>query len=268
MPAFKLCPDDPLVKTLRKVFKANIVRIPRKKVQPLSVIGRKGNSLKFLGSLKDVLDGSPDLGLETSIEPMAEISGNKSRTVEFNFGVKILEGFLQGFGLSSPSVSEAFKGTQQISFGFPEMQDIYVEALQIGQAIAGKKLHKNNPVLAPYYAGDAELLVVDAVMAGKNFTVSLDKTVDSDTDVSIGTIGEILEVDDTSVKIDKTSKKEIKFEGDEYLTFAFTCLRLEIDPATDTIISVDTGDKDMVLEKNAPEKVVIEDNEAMLDIEL
>ncbi|MBR9919339.1 MAG: hypothetical protein GYB31_00775 [Bacteroidetes bacterium] len=268
MASFKLCPGDPLVNALQKAFKANIVRIPRKKIQPLSVIGRRGSQLKYLGSLHDLLVDSPDLGLDALTEPMAEISGNRSRSVDFNFGVQVLEGFLQGFGLSSPSVKEAFKGTKELSFGFPQMQSYYVEPLQIGKAIAGKKLEKLNPVLAPYYNdAEAELLVVDSVFAGKDFTVKIDKTVDSETDVSLGTIGQALQVDDTKLKVQSTSNREVKFEGEDYLTFAFTCLKMKIDSGSDTIISVDAGDKDLVLESAKPKRVVVEDDPAMVEME-
>ncbi|MCB0707398.1 MAG: hypothetical protein KDC34_18905 [Saprospiraceae bacterium] len=268
MASFRLCPGDPLVNALQKAFKANIVRIPGKKIQPLAVIGRRGSQLKYLGSLHDLLVDSPDLGLTPSVEPMAQVSGNHSRSVDFNFGVSVLEGFLQGFGLSTPGVKEAFKGTKDISFGFPEMQEHYVEALPMGRAIGGKILDKTNPVLAPYYTDpEAQLLVVDSIIAGKNFTVKIEKTVDSETDVSLGSIGQALQIDDTKIKVETKSGNEIKFEGEDYLTFAFTCLRMKIDADSNTIISVDASNDKLVLEKSAPERIVVEDEPAMIEVD-
>ncbi len=58
MPLFKLCSDDQLVNTLQRVFKANIVRIPETRIQPLCVIALTPGEPHFWGYLPELVEGN------------------------------------------------------------------------------------------------------------------------------------------------------------------------------------------------------------------
>src|SRR6266576_3515499 len=98
----QLC-DDPLIKTLRQVFGANIVKIPEERIQPLSTIVKNGSSLFYQGNLAPLLTQDvPELAaVPVKIARMSDVSGKRSRNVSIEIGFEILDGFLRGFGIPS-----------------------------------------------------------------------------------------------------------------------------------------------------------------------
>ena len=61
MALLKLCDNDPLVKTLREVFRANIIRIPEEKIRPLCVVAARDGKLAYRGRLADLIPGEPTI---------------------------------------------------------------------------------------------------------------------------------------------------------------------------------------------------------------
>ncbi len=118
MPLFKLCNDDQLVKTLHGVFKANIVRIPEARIQPLGAVASTPEGPRFWGYLHELVEGTLEARGAIQESRMADIAGKRSRSVNLDLGLQILDGFLRGFGLPSTGIAAKFAGAKTVSFSF------------------------------------------------------------------------------------------------------------------------------------------------------
>lgn len=268
MSNFKLCPGDPLVNTLRSVFKANIIRIPRKRVQPLTVMARKGRNVKVLGDLQALLLDDKPLNLSVLQEPMSPIEGNRSQQVDFGFGVKILEGYLSAFGLPAGGVTQAFSKVKSVSFGFEAMQEVYVDPLRIGRELTERQIDVKNPALNVFSKDDDyELLVVDTVYASNAFSLHFDGQTTNDLEVDVPALEGLLELSDVKLKVDLKNKRAIEFKGKDMMSFAFTCVRMYLDWEKSCILAIDPHSDYVMLEKSALERPVVAEEPEMLDLE-
>jgi len=232
MPFFNLCPDDPLVKTLQSVFNANIVRIPEARIQPFTAIALTKGKPRFWGALGALLEGPVATDSLTILESrMADVSGKRSKSVDINVGLKILDGFLSGFGVPAAGVAANFKGAEKVSFSFQQVMRYYVAPAEAGAWISGRALNKQNAATGIFFDDEAGLMLIDSVITSKDFSISVDKSDSLDFALNIPAIEQIIGNAKTSVKVASGSKLAISFEGDAPLTFAFTCLNCQIDAA-------------------------------------
>ena len=82
------------------------------------------------------------------------------------------------------------------------------------------------------------LLISDAIVSN-SFTVNVDKSNEANFEVDLPEIQKIMEKTSAKVNTQKSSKNSITFEGDVYLTFAFSCIQLKV--TTDGTIGVGTS---------------------------
>lgn len=266
--SFKLCQQDDMVSILRDSFKANIIRVPKKSIQPLTVLVKKGNRLKRLGQLPNLLDGVPDLHIPVHEEHGTNIAGNKSSSIELGFGLQILEGYLKAFGLPEVGFKESFHAAKEVSFSFGDIVERFVDLLELGNHLSAHNIQKTNPVISPLIKDpNADLLLVDSVLASNNFQVQAEKMRENETALNLEPLEHLVKVEEVKVAFDRAQKRAIGFAGQDYLSFAFTCVVMNIDPVSHKIFDIQADNRQLVLEDTTALRVLVEEEPEMLDIE-
>ena len=231
MPLFKLCNDDQLVNTLHGVFGANIVRVPEARIKPLCAVASMPQGPRFWGYLPELVEGILDTGNAIGSSPMANVAGKKSRSVNLDLGLQILEGFLGGFGLPAAGIAAKFAGAKTVSFSFQEVVRFFVSPAALGRLLGGHSLDAGNTANDLFFRQAATLLVTDSVITSRDFSIQVGQTRGSDFKLDVPAIQEMIGKANAGVKAETTTGLDVTFRGDVPLTFAFTCLRCNADPA-------------------------------------
>lgn len=229
MGLFRICKND-ITDLLRATFNAFPLRVPETRMQPLVVMGQKGAKMDYRGELQYFLaDGQP-VDIEIRESAMANAALDRSKSISLNFGLKILEGFLSGFGMSPAPIGASLKGVKEISFSFTNCKRRFIDPAQLGGLLRGRNIDLSHGSLGVFKGEDPYrmLLISDAIVSN-SFTINIEKTNDNEFDASLPELQPYLADVDAKVKVNSKAGKSITFEGEELLTFAFSCLLLEMD---------------------------------------
>jgi hypothetical protein len=224
MARLRLCGDDPLVTALRDLFDAIPVRVPDPRVKTLTVVASDGTKSHFLGALPPLLEGGEELGLSPARSRIAPLSGRRSRAVEIGLGLQILDGFLTPLGVSLPEVDALFKSAKQVAFRFDDVSRRYVEITRLGHALQGRRLDRDNPVTSVFFEERFDLLVLDAVLTSRSFSVELTDGREAGVTVDPGILGSVVGAE-ARAAISTVNEREVRFDGARELTFAFSCVQ-------------------------------------------
>jgi hypothetical protein len=225
-----LCKDDFLVKTLREVFGANPIRVPEERIVPMTVLASNGAKTSFRGSLRPLLRGSPELEIETETSVMANLSGKWSKSVNVDVGLKVLDGFLSGIGIPSAELTAKFAGAKAVSFSFQDVRRLFVDPGVVGAQLAGKVVADENPAASIFFeSGGFQFLVIDSTIQSRDFNIRVETKSDNAFALDVPAIKDLVGKVSSSVKVSSSSALDLTFKGQNYLSFAFSCLRLFVD---------------------------------------
>lgn len=235
-------PDDPILDLLHHELQANISRVPDGRLAPLSVLEHLADSrIKYRTQLPFILSRPTDLDLNDSYieeKPMANISGEKTTRMDTAFGLKILRGFLQGFGVGFPNIDTYFKDTLKVSFSFENVKISWIDNGLLGDALKSQTIDRQNPVNAGFFADPpSKLLVVDAIITSSHFAMHVEETSISDFSINIQALKKELGKGETKLQAVETDNRTVVFKGKKPLPFAFTCLWIRLD-ATGRVVSM------------------------------
>jgi hypothetical protein len=230
MGRLRLCNDDPLVTTLRDLFDATPVRVPDRRVKTMTVVASDGTRSHFLGSLPPLLEGGADLGLSPARSNIASLSGRRSRSVEVGLGLQILDGFLAPLGVALPEISALFKTAKEVAFKFDDVSRRYVEITQLGHALQDRRLNRGNPATSMFFEQRFDLLVLDAVLTSRSFTVELSGKGEAGVAVDPGILSSLVGSPESRAAVSRVNEREIRFDGAHDLTFAFSCVQFFVEP--------------------------------------
>ena len=141
MALFKLCNDDPLLNLLRDTFFANPIKVPETRISPLCVIAKTKNKEKVIGRLEQLLTDYTPFPIKPKISKMANVSAQKTKTVNFKLGFEVMDGFLKGMGVSGASIKANFDGVKNISFSFKNVNRDWIDIGYMGNFLSNKKLN-------------------------------------------------------------------------------------------------------------------------------
>ena len=226
--ALKLCKNDFLVKTLRETYQATPLRIPQKRVQPLCALMRKGKKAKFQGDITKLLTEGSGKIPTVHTDPIPDIKGKRSKTVKIDLGMKILEGFMSGFGISSANIGVHLNKVKTVDFSFKDSKRYYFEPVDLGAFLGSRKL-ADNPAAREYLEKRKDLLIINSVFVSKDFSIKVDESSQNDFNNSVDNIKQAISDIQANVKVTTTNNLDITFTGEDYLTFAFAAIELEID---------------------------------------
>ncbi|MCB0532002.1 MAG: hypothetical protein KDD14_07360 [Saprospiraceae bacterium] len=228
-------PDDPIISLLHQELNANISRIPDGRLAPLGVLELlPSNSTKYRTTLPNILARPTDLDVNDSYfqtRPMASISGEKTTNTEASFGLKILQGFLQGFDASLPNLGMYFKDATKVSFSFENVKITWIDNGLLGEALIDQSIDLRNPMTAGFFTTPAsKLLCIDAVITSSNFTFNVEESTHDNFAINLEALKKELGQAETKLEAIESGKRTVRFKGKQPLPFAFTCLWLQLNP--------------------------------------
>jgi hypothetical protein len=228
-----LCKDDELVNTLRDVFTANILRIPEERIQPLCVIAKRKRKVRYWGKLSDLVRNRSAIPLNSedfAVSPMSNLSGKKSKKVNTKLGLKILEGFLDGFGLPSSEISAQLKSVSNISFSFRDVKRKYIDPTKFGKLLRGISLDRKNSSNEIFLSEGYDFIVIDSIITSSDFSIKIDEKEADNVSINIEAIKEIAGKLNTGMEVSSLTGLDLYFKGPKHLTFAFSCVLFKLNP--------------------------------------
>ncbi len=232
---FRLCDHDPLLDELRNIFRAQPIRIPEARIILLTVFVQDSQRFEFIGYLGELVTPATATNLaELKPKPdsMSEVKSRRSGKVKADLGIEILEGFLEGFGISGclPSLRAQLSRANTVSFAFREVRRLWVSPAAIGGALKARSFEVDNALIRSYLTRgrDVEFFVVDSTIMSRDFTVSVEETRGAGVSLKVAEIEGIAKVG-AGVEFTEGMGRELTFTGPEALPFAFTCNRVSFD---------------------------------------
>lgn len=225
---FRICRND-TTSMLRDLFNATPLKVPESRVKPLIVIAEKKGKSDFRGELKHLMKEGVTFELATQESVVTDVSLEKTKSIGFDIGFDILSGFFQGFGIPGGAIKSAMKNAKQISLSFKNVRRIWIDKNELGGALRGKQIDMTHPSMAPFLGEDKHqmLLISDAIVSN-GFAINVDKSASGDFDIQLPEIEGIVKDANAKVNVAKTGKNSITFEGEDFLTFAFSCIQLQV----------------------------------------
>lgn len=220
--------NDPFLQQIHETFKATPVLPPSSSdVDLLFLISHRGQETVPLGPLEDVLepDATP-LNPDTISSDIAGINLNKTGNFSLDLGFQLLPGIFKGFNLEMEPITGALKGGKELSFSFPNARRVRIFPVKLGSALIGRKMNTEHPLMKNVLRKKG-LYVVTSLLQSREFSISLNKTrnTELDFDAAIQTLANT----GLTVKTDRSTDFSIDHQGEEYLTFAFSCVELLVD---------------------------------------
>ncbi len=229
---FRICQND-TTDVLRDLFNATPLRTPEAAVQPLLVIAEKGGKTERRGDLRHLLSGDNSLTYSQKDDLVTNVNLQKTRSVDWEFGAKLLDGFFQGFNMPSASLGAKLSGAKEVSLSFNNVRRRWIDKNELGSALRGKIFDLQHPSVGIFLGEDPwNLLLVTDVIASNGFAINIERSGGVDFNVDVPAIQGILTDTNAKVSAKKTGNNSIAFEGADFLTFAFSCVKLELNPRT------------------------------------
>jgi hypothetical protein len=200
----------------------NVLRLPRRGILPLGVIGRDGSAKSWLGTLDQIWTSKIPVPAVGAPQSVVGLNGEKTSNIEAAVGLDILANALGGMlGGGAPSVNTSYQHARYVQFAFKDVRSVGIDPFLIGNFLAEGVL-KPSPVVARYFSGKfgIEALVVSEILEAKSISVTGKRDAKTAVDVNLPQIQAALGAK-VKVTAGNAEKTELVYEGDQYLTFGF-----------------------------------------------
>jgi hypothetical protein len=232
--SLRIC-KNPTTDLLRDTFKATPVNPPESSVQPLLVFALKpGGSAQKRGHFQHLLADDAPLQLEVSQNRVSDTALERTQSVDLDFGINIMEALLKGFKIDAAPVNAALKNARQISFSFTNIYRHSIDINQLGKQLIGRHLDIQNPALSIFTdpTDPWQMLLVTDVLVSNEIAINAEKSTDGSLDINLEALQAYITGANLKVKASKKQGDTIVFEGEEQLTFAFSCVRVIVEAGT------------------------------------
>lgn len=217
----------------------NVVRLPRKGIVPLGVIGRDHKSRSWLGTLDQIWTTTEPVPAPGPPNTVAGLNGQKSSDLKASIGLEILANALSGmFGATAPSVEAPYRNAKNLQFVFKDVQTVGIDPFVIGNFLASGDL-KPNPFVKRFFTGSkkVEALVVTEVLQAKSIGVIGKRDAGAEVQVAVPEIQAIVGAK-VGVSTGNAAQTEVVYEGPEYLAFGYKAFAIGIEDGEWTIHGV------------------------------
>ena len=205
----------------------NVVRLPRKGIVPLGVIGRDNKSKTWLGTIDQIWKTNLPVPVPGSPNSVGDLKGQKTSDLSLSLGLEILANALSGmFGTTAPSLNTEYKNAKSLQFVFKDVQSVGIDAFEIGNFLSQGSLN-SNPVAKRFFSGKkgTDALVVTEILQAKSIGVVGKRDAGTEVKVNVpqiqATVGAKI-----GVAVGSTSENEVVYEGPEFLAFGFKAFKL------------------------------------------
>lgn len=228
---FRICKNDTTT-LLRKHFNATPMRVPDSSVQPMLIVAERAGKTDKRGHLEHLLMGAPSLKPKMHDDAVANVEIQKTKSMDWDIGAKLLDGFFQGFSLPGASITAALANAKTISLSFQNVRRHWIDKNELGTLLNGKNVDLNHPSVGIFMGPEAQnMLIVTDVIVSNGIAINVEKSLNGNAEANIPVLQQIASDASAKVEIKKGGKNSIVFEGKDFLTFAFSCVKLELDPA-------------------------------------
>jgi hypothetical protein len=200
----------------------NVIRLPRRGIVPLGVIGKDRDAKAWLGTLDQIWES--DLPVPTPGPPdaVAGLSGKTTSDIKLSLGLTILANALNGmFGATAPSLDVAYKRAKSVQFAFREVRVVRIDPFAVGNFL-GKGDLRPNVFARRYFSGqrDIEALVVTEVLEAKAIGVIAKADATTEVAVNVPEIQAMLGAK-VGVSAANAASTDLTYEGPEFLAFGY-----------------------------------------------
>jgi hypothetical protein len=225
---------DPLFRMFLDRYGLNLLSIPREKAAVGDLYVFDGRRTSAPGNVSYFLDSPVELPSPTKGEHMADVAGEISDGVSLKAGLGFLEGFLAALGAAGVvgNVRAGYEGrkAESLRFHLDDATRDFVDTLQLGRALAGRRLAQDHPM----WSESNQYFLVTAVARTRSITViakdDRSRAVDVDVDaLKVATAS-------TDVSVERSSDVGVTYRGARRLAFGVELLKLSFDPARQSIV--------------------------------
>jgi hypothetical protein len=222
-----LCTDKSL--TYLNDLGYNVVRLPRKGLDPLDVLGRDGRSLERLGRLDQLWRSRKPLPEIGAPQPAAYVNGQATSEMSASMGLRVLNGVLKAIGAELPELSFAYKQADTLQFTFGDVAARSVIPLEVGNFLSEGDIHNANPFVERYFADeDTDAFIVTEVLQSTEITVSAKDQHGGTVKVDIPAMQAILG-GGVSISAKDSAGTKVTYKGKEAVTFGFKVFAIAFD---------------------------------------
>ena len=215
------CKDPRL--TYLNDFGYNVVRLPRRGIVPLGVIGKDDRSRNWLGTLDQIWTSPVPVPTPGQPQPVTGMQGSKTSDLKLSVGLEILANALGGmFGGTAPSLDFAYKDAKFVQFSFHDVRSLSIDPFVIGNFLAKGTLASDNPVVRRFFTDQKNVrtLILTDVLEGKTIGVIGKRDSSTDIAVNVAQIQAALGAR-VGVTLSGRSANEVTYEGPDYLVFGY-----------------------------------------------
>ena len=210
---------DPSITFLNK-FGYNVIRLPRKGIEPLDVIGRD-QAMQWLGPLAKVWTSASPEPQPGPPQPAAAVNGQRTDALELSFGLSILANTLAAFGASAPSLNTAYKNAHAVQFTYTNVTSTSVSPFDAGNYLASGMLRTDNPVVKNYFGdGKVSAYLILEVLKADSITVTASDSHGEEVGIDLPHIEGIMDAK-IGVKPSSSANSTVTFTGPAPVTFGF-----------------------------------------------
>lgn len=210
--------SDPLLDSILKKYRLNLLSIPRENAQVGDLYMQDDNSnfVSTPGSITNFI--SPQLEIpQIKTEEMSNIAGQASNDISGKAGFDFLEGFLDKLGAVGigGKIRGAYEGSKsnKIVFAFPNPRRDSIDPFEFGSKLRGKKFMTDNPL----YAENRRYYVVTGVAKTKSISIEIQGDEKNLLDVTAN-ISQIVDASG-NLKLEKNQSGKITYTGNKDLAF-------------------------------------------------
>jgi len=227
----RICKNE-ITDEIRNKFGANPLKVPDSTYQPLLLLEIDRKRSKILGMLEDLLMDEFNYDLPLNSSDLAEVSGSETNKIGINLGFSILENFVTAFGGQAPDFKTALNKTKKISFSFSNVQRIWFSVLKLGKILSNHNIKADpNNIFIKNIMGKnkSRLALVTDIIISNSFSCKSYNENDLQVNIDVPLIEGMLGDMNLDMNIEKAGENEIKFNKENPLTFAFSCVEILID---------------------------------------
>ncbi|WP_025740482.1 gasdermin [Aquimarina pacifica] len=230
----RICKND-ITDQIRDLFDANPLRVPEARIQPLCMLEIHNKKPKYLGDFKFLVKDGLKHSITINTSPVSQISNTKTKKIDFKIGFDILGNFIKALGLDPAVIGASVKGTKKMSFSFGNVIRKYIDPLELGQILLSDDIvgDPDNIFIQEIISNkEVKLALITDVLTSTDFSLSTYNENNGNAEINVPLIEKYLANIETHLSIERISENEVKFKGSTPLTYAFTCVEINIDPET------------------------------------
>jgi hypothetical protein len=207
----------------------NVVRLPRKGIDPLDVLGRERASLERLGRLDQLWKSRKPVPQISAPQPAAHINGQSTGEISATIGLKLLGGVLKAIGATVPELGFAYNRARSLQFTFGDVMSRSIVPLEVGEFLSDGDIHSTNPFVEHYFHDDdTDAFVITEILESNEITVSAKDEQGGQISANIPAIKDVVGAN-VSVSAKTTASAELTYKGTESVTFGFKVFAIAFD---------------------------------------